>query len=315
MGIRLWRHQQQTFSLHDGSMTFATKKLVHVQKNNSVFWVGDGFPVVRPFSFSSMASLVSPFLLMDYVVPYHFKPSPHRRGVGAHPHRGIETVTLVFQGEIEHRDSFGGGGVIGPGEVQWMTAGAGVVHDERHSAGFSAHGGVLELIQLWVNLPSREKMTNPRYQSLKRENIPQVELPGNRGLLNVVAGEFGGARGPAVTHTPIDLWTVAAASEGPVQLHLRKNSSALIFIRKGKIRISEHQVIQEGNIVIFDREGQSIEFWIEQPTELVVLSGEAINEPIVAHGPFVMNTQAEIIQAYADFENGKMGQIKTVESE
>lgn len=289
------------------------KKLVHTQQNQSISWVGDGFPVMRAFSYGANAGLFSPFILMDYVAPYDFKASRAKRGVGEHPHRGIETVTLVYQGEIEHRDSYGGGGIVGPGDVQWMTAGSGVVHEEFHSTEFTSKGGILEIIQLWINLPKQKKMTTPRYQSLGKDQMPHLSLPGGFASLRIIAGEFEGQKGPALTHSPINVWTVSAGSEGLIHLTFPQNMSPLLFIRRGGIKSiegSHTSPLSQGTTALFERSGENLGLTLEAQTELVILSGEKIDEPMVAHGPFVMNTREEIIQAYEDYANGKMGRIR-----
>lgn len=286
------------------------KQLLRITKTGLSHWVGDGFPVTNLFNYHDHAPLLSPYLMLDYVKPHAFPPGRHRPGVGEHPHRGIETVTLVFQGELEHRDSRGEGGIIGPGGVQWMTAGAGLVHDERHSESFSAQGGILEMMQLWVNLPASKKMTEPRYQSILSEDIPEVSLVEGAGRLRIIAGTFAGIQGKALTHTPIDIWSGAMARDATVCLPLASGRSALILLRKGSIRINANQNVTRGSLAIFEREHEDIEFQAEAGSEFVLLSGAMIDEPIVGYGPFVMNSEDQIIQAIKDYESGLMGRIK-----
>lgn len=272
-------------------------------------WVGDGFPVRTMFSYDRMGKYVSPFLLLDYAGPADFTPTSERRGVGQHPHRGFETVTIVYKGEVEHRDSTGNGGVIGPGDVQWMTAASGILHEEFHSEAFARSGGTLEMVQLWVNLPAKDKMAEPGYQGILDREIPDLELKDNAGRLRLIAGEFDGQRGPARTFTPIDVWDVRlnAGKSATFDLHQGRNTALVVL--HGAVEVNGQEVVREGQLVLFDREGTDIRLDAEQDATVLILSGEPIDEPIVGHGPFVMNTEAEIQQAFIDFQSGKFGRM------
>jgi len=289
------------------------KKIVFTRSSNERHWVGDGFPVRTLFSYNDIAKDVSPFLLLDYAGPAQFPPSDHARGVGAHPHRGFETVTIVFSGEVDHRDSSGGGGSIGPGDVQWMTAASGLVHEEMHGKEFTKRGGAFEMIQLWVNLPAAHKMAAPRYQGLKDADFPRVELPNGAGFVRVIAGELGAVRGPARTFTPIDLWDVRLHAAARTSFRLPVGHTAAVFVSSGKIQIG-NRTLEEATLAVLDPDEPDLELTALAETKLLVLSGEPIDEPIVGYGPFVMNTREEIQQAFVDFQSGRMGGIDSSSS-
>ena len=271
-------------------------------------WVGDGFYVhglLRPSE--ELNRHISPFILMDYASPKEFTKSNKPRGVGEHPHRGFETVTFSYQGEVEHRDSSGGGGVIGPGGVQWMTAGKGVVHDEFHSEEFSRQGGLFEMVQLWVNLPKKDKMTIPKYQSIESKSIPKLLLSDGTEL-RVIAGEFEGIIGPASTFTKINIYDINSSRDEEISLKFSSGTNTIILIMNGEIAL-QGQKFNEQNVLVFEQEGEEVSFTVSKNFKGLVLNGEPINEPVVAHGPFVMNTREEISEAISDFQNGKMGQL------
>jgi redox-sensitive bicupin YhaK (pirin superfamily) len=272
-------------------------------------WVGDGFPVRSLFSYDSMGRHVSPFLLLDYAGPARFEPSTTPRGVGRHPHRGFETVTLVYDGEVAHRDSTGAGGVIGPGDVQWMTAGAGIVHEEFHSPGFTRTGGALEMVQLWVNLPARDKRAAPGYQHLASRDIPVAALPGGAGTVRVIAGEYAGAetvhRGPARTFTPIDVWDLRLTAGGQTTLDVREGHTLALVVLRGSVRINGRQPAREAQMVLFHREGTHFTIDADSDAVVLLLAGEPIDEPVVGYGPFVMNSAEEIREAIDDFNSGR----------
>jgi redox-sensitive bicupin YhaK (pirin superfamily) len=272
-------------------------------------WVGDGFPVRSLFSHAGHGEHVSPFLLLDYAGPAEFAPANRPRGVGTHPHRGFETVTIVYEGEVAHRDSTGKGGVIGPGDVQWMTAASGILHDEFHSPAFTGTGGTLEMVQLWVNLPAKDKNTAPGYQTLLSRDIPTVELPNRAGTLRVIAGEYDGHRGPAHTFTPIDLWDVRLRQGGQASLTLPEGHTAAVVVLKGAVQVNGDAIGREGQLVLLDRKGGEITLEADGDASLLILSGEPIDEPVVMHGPFVMNTADEIRQAITDLQSGRFGEI------
>ncbi|TAK46636.1 MAG: pirin family protein [Xanthobacteraceae bacterium] len=272
-------------------------------------WVGDGFPVRSLFSHLSHGDEVSPFLLLDHAGPAEFAPAKTPRGVGVHPHRGFETVTIVYSGEVEHRDSTGRGGIIGPGDVQWMTAASGILHQEFHSEAFTRAGGLLHMVQLWVNLPARDKNVAPNYQTLLKKDIPVVELPGGAGTLRVIAGDFEGHRGPAHTFTPIEAWDVRLRHGAKASLTPPEGHTVTVVVLAGAVRANGETVARDAQFVIFERTGGAIALEAESETSLLVLSGAPIDEPVVMQGPFVMNTPEEIRQAIVDFQSGRFGEI------
>ncbi len=272
-------------------------------------WVGDGFPVRSLFSYSSHGEHLSPFLLLDHAGPTQFAPAARPRGVGEHPHRGFETVTIVYQGEVDHRDSTGAGGHIGPGDVQWMTAAGGILHQEFHSRAFTETGGTLEMVQLWVNLPAKDKMTAPRYQTLLDRDIPSVPLADEAGRVRVIAGEFDGHRGPARTFTPMDVWDVRLAQNRPTRFTLPEGHTLALIVLRGTVLVNGTQVARDAQMVLFDRAGTDISIAADTDATLLLLAGEPIDEPIVGYGPFVMNSQDEISQAIADFNSGRFGRM------
>ncbi len=285
------------------------KKLRRVQRGGERHWVGDGFPVQTLFSYSALGEMLSPFLLLDYAGPVEFPPTGERLGVGEHPHRGFETVTVVYDGEVEHRDSSGGGGSIGPGDVQWMTAGSGVVHEEFHGREFARRGGRFEMIQLWVNLPAKDKMTAPRYQGILSKQIPGVALPEGRGSVRVIAGEYAGAKGPAKTFTPIHLWDLRLSGGKPAELPLPDGYTTALVVLKGTLTVGDGETVSAGEVAVFDRAGSVLRIDDANDATALLLCGQPIDEPIVGSGPFVMNTRAEIEQAYRDYRSGRMGRI------
>jgi redox-sensitive bicupin YhaK (pirin superfamily) len=287
------------------------KKVISVQHAGRGHWVGDGFPVRTIFSHDSHGSSISPFLLLDYAGPAEFPPSDKPRGVEEHPHKGFETVTVVYSGEVEHRDSAGGGGLIGPGDVQWMTAASGLVHEEMHGRDFTKRGGVLEMVQLWVNLPAKDKKGRPHYQSITSGQIPSVALPGGAGVVRVVAGSCNGTAGPAQTFTPIDLWDIRLNAGHGADLTVPPEHTALLFVMSGHVELARGESVKDAGLAILDRQGSQVALKALKAAKLLLLGGEPINEPVVAHGPFVMNSQAEIQQAFQDYREGRMGQLAT----
>ncbi len=285
------------------------KKILGVYSTPGRHWVGDGFPVRSLFSYQNHGEQLSPFLLLDYAGPAPFTPTAHRRGVGEHPHRGFETVTIVYQGELEHRDSTGAGGRIGPGDVQWMTAGAGILHEEFHSDAFAKSGGTLEMVQLWVNLPAKDKMAAPGYQTLLNRNIPDVELPDGAGHVRVIAGEYGDRQGPARTFSPLDVWDIRLNARGTVRLPVGVDRTLALVVLRGTVEINGAEIAREGQLIVLDREGADVTLEANNDVSLLLLSGEPLNEPIRGYGPFVMNTEAEIAEAIEDFNSGNFGRI------
>ncbi|WP_368236292.1 pirin family protein [Clostridium perfringens] len=271
--------------------------------------VGDGFRVSQyiPTGIKSMERL-SPFLLLDYNAPYYFKPSETRLGVGAHPHRGFETVTIAYDGKVEHHDNKGNHGIIGPGDVQWMTAASGIMHKEYHETEFSKNGGIFHMVQLWVNLPKDKKMIEPKYQPLLKEEMGVLKLDNDKGEINIIAGEVNGVKGPANTFTNINLYNINLKNYGNTTLSEPKNFNTAILILKGEAKVNEDKICKEGDFIVFDNvEGEILLESLTEESLFLVLSGEPINEPVVSHGPFVMNTLGEILDAYEDFRNNKFG--------
>lgn len=287
----------------------SVKKLRRIQRSTERHWVGDGFPVRTLFAYSDRGAELSPFLLFDYAGPMEFPPTNKRLGVGEHPHRGFETVTIVYEGEVEHRDSSGGGGRIGPGDVQWMTAASGIVHEEFHGRDFARRGGMFEMVQLWVNLPAKDKMSPAGYQAILNSDIPAVNLPDAQGTVRVIAGEFAGAKGPAKTFTPIHVWDIRLAGGQRTELAVPDGYTTTLIVLKGAVRVNGSEEIEGAEVGLFDRAGQSIQLECVEDTMALLLCGEPIDEPIVGQGPFVMNTSQEIRQAMADYWSGKMGHL------
>jgi redox-sensitive bicupin YhaK (pirin superfamily) len=272
-------------------------------------WVGDGFPVRSMFSPQTHGDAVSPFILLDYAQPYEFAPAAQKRGVGVHPHRGFETVTIVYAGEVDHRDSTGNGGHIGPGDVQWMTAASGILHEEFHSAAFTKNGGAMEMVQLWVNLPAKDKMSPPGYQTLLDVQIPSVPLPGDAGRVRVIAGEYEGAKGPAKTFTPVDLWDARLNAGRKAEFALPEGHTLLVLVQSGSVKLDGERTAGASQLALYAREGGAIVLEAESDAKLLIMSGAPLNEPVVQYGPFVMNTEGEIRQAITDFNAGKFGDI------
>jgi redox-sensitive bicupin YhaK (pirin superfamily) len=285
------------------------KKILGVYTQPGRHWVGDGFPVRSLFSYNDHGQHLSPFLLLDHAGPAQFSPTSGKRGVGEHPHRGFETVTIVYEGEVDHRDSTGAGGHIGPGDVQWMTAGAGILHEEFHSEAFAKRGGTLEMVQLWVNLPAKDKMTAPGYQTLLNANIPQVALPDGAGSLRVIAGEYAGQRGPAKTFSPIDVWDIRLTQGKSARFSLTEGRTLALVVLHGTLQVNGSEIVREGQLVVLSRERTDVLLEANSDASLLLLSGEPLNEPIVGYGPFVMNSEIEISDAIDDFNAGRFGRI------
>jgi redox-sensitive bicupin YhaK (pirin superfamily) len=284
------------------------KKVIGIQGNDRGHWVGDGFPVRTLFFYQDLGRQMSPFLMLDYAGPAEFPPTTERKGVGSHPHRGFETVTIVYEGEVAHKDSTGQGGVIGPGDVQWMTAGSGILHEEFHSEGFAKNGGTLEMVQLWVNLPAKLKMTKPGYQAILDQQIPVIELMQGAGVARVIAGDFDGHKGPAHTFTPIHVIDLKL-KQGKVTIPVPEGWNTSLIVLKGAIEAGDGIVAQDAQMLMFSHQGQDIQVNVLENSIALLLSGEPIDEPIVGYGPFVMNTKEEIALAMQDFNSGSFGNI------
>ena len=285
------------------------KKVLQVQSAPRQHWVGDGFPVRSLFSYQSHGKELSPFLLLDFAGPNEFAPADTPRGVGQHPHRGFETVTIVYDGEVAHRDSTGKGGVIGSGDVQWMTAGAGILHEEFHSPAFTQKGGLLRMVQLWVNLPAKDKMAPAGYQAITSDQIPEVALADGAGVARLIAGSHGGQTGPARTFTPMNVWDLRIRAGKTARLELPAGWNTALVVVDGTVQVSGDAIARESQLVVLDTEGSVVEIDANNDATVLLLSGEPIAEPIVGYGPFVMNTQQEIVDAVNDFNSGKFGRM------
>lgn len=281
------------------------KSIRQVIRNVPQHWVGDGFPVRSLFSYAG-GNRFDPFLLLDYAGPHVFAPSEATRGVGEHPHRGFETVTIVYQGELEHRDSSGSHGTIGPGDVQWMTAASGVLHEEFHSERFARDGGTLEMVQLWVNLPAKDKMSPPRYQGLLDAEIPRVTLANGAGTVRVIAGEFQGTSGAARTFTPINVWDAELTGAGAVDLALPAGHTALVIVQAGDVQVNGTGATA-AELAELSREEEQVRLEAKAPSRVLVLTGAPISEQVEGQGPFVMNTREEIQEAIRDYRAGRLG--------
>ncbi|HZN45077.1 MAG TPA: pirin family protein [Nitrospiraceae bacterium] len=285
------------------------KTVQGVYRAGSTHMVGDGFPVRNLFPSNDLDREVDPFLMLDYAGPQYFTPTDHPRGVGEHPHRGFETVTIVYEGVLAHRDSTGNGGIIGPGDVQWMTAAAGIVHEELHEKEFAKAGGTLHAIQLWVNLPKASKMTAPGYQTLLKKEIPVVTLADGAGEVRVIAGEHGGVKGPAKTFTRVHLYDVRLNAGHRLKVDVQEGDTTTVFVLRGQVGLNSAQTAKEAELAVYDRAGTSITLEARETSTILILSGEPIREPIARYGPFVMNTKEELVQAVQDYQAGKMGHL------
>ena len=286
-----------------------TKEVLGVYHPGSTHMVGDGFPVRNLFPSNDLDRVVDPFLMLDYAGPRHFAGTDHPRGVGEHPHRGFETVTIMYEGAVAHRDSAGNAGVIGPGDVQWMTAASGVVHEELHEAEWAKQGGRFHAIQLWVNLPQSLKMSSPRYQTLSNADIPSVALEGGAGTLRVIAGGFQGHKGPARTFTPVELYDLQLRAGGRLELAVPEGHSTSLFVLQGSVSVNGSAPAGEAELVVLKRQGSLVLVEARQDSRVLIMSGKPIEEPIARYGPFVMNTKAEILQAVEDYQAGRMGHL------
>jgi redox-sensitive bicupin YhaK (pirin superfamily) len=296
------------------------KSIIRIDSAPPRHWVGDGFHVHSMFSYNQDAELYSPFLMLDYGAPYRCEPrdvanGATPRGVGSHPHRGFETVTIAYSGEVAHRDSSGGGGIIGEGDVQWMTAGSGLVHDEFHSPAFSLAGGEMHMVQLWVNLPAKDKMTTPSYQAITQAAIPKVNL--NGASVRVIAGSLAGygladsapSQGAATTFTPMNVWDVRIKANQTISLPQPEGWTTLLLVQSGSITVNGSKAAGAAQLVMLSRNGSDVSITASADAQLLLLAGEPIDEPVFGYGPFVMNTKQEIVQAFDDFNAGKFGQI------
>lgn len=289
----------------------ATKKVEIVVSPKPAHFVGDGFrvhnfiPSVNKLDMKRM----DPFIMLDYNAKFHFNGSEIPRGVGVHPHRGFETVTIAYQGRVEHHDSAGGGGIIGEGDVQWMTAAKGVLHKEYHETEWSKKGGIFQMVQLWVNLPAKDKMSKPKYQAIKNSEMKNVDL-GENGLIEIIAGEYQGNKGPAFTFTPVHMMNAKLKAGGKAEFNFPAHFNTAALVIEGNVVINGEQNIPVNHFVLFENKGETFTIEAAEDSIVLIISGEPINEPIYPHGPFVMNTREEIMQAFEDYNTGKFGYLE-----
>lgn len=286
-------------------MTKSIEKII--SRPTSPGMVGDGFRVFHYIPGTDISQRrISPFLVLDFNAEYDFGPSEIVKGVGVHPHKGFETVTIAYKGSVAHHDSAGNSGVIRPGDVQWMTAGSGILHKEYHEEEFSKKGGPFEMVQLWVNLPKKDKSVKPHYQALTAEQMGKVQLPGSQGVVNVIAGNFNGVGGPAATYSPVNLFDIKLNKDGGLTTSIPSIHNTALLVINGSIEVNGEKAL-EHSFVLFNNDGEDIELRALENSVILLLSGEPINEPIASYGPFVMNTEEEIYEAIQEFQSGKYG--------
>ena len=289
----------------------ATKKVEIIASPKPAHFVGDGFrvhnfiPGVRGLDMKRM----DPFIMLDYNSKFHFNGSETPRGVGVHPHRGFETVTIAYQGKVEHHDSAGGGGIIGEGDVQWMTAAKGVLHKEYHETEWSRKGGIFQMVQLWVNLPAKDKMSKPKYQAIKNSDMQRADL-GENGFVEIIAGEYHGKAGPASTFSPVHMMNAKLKKGGKADFSFPAHFNTAALVIEGSIIINGGEKAPTDHFVLFKNEGETFSIEASEDSVVLIISGEPLNEPIYPHGPFVMNSREEIIQAFEDFNTGKFGYLE-----
>ena len=286
------------------------KKILGVYQNKHMHWVGDGFPVYNLFSYDRLGQSLSPFLLLDYAAPYRFDPTTAKHGVGSHPHRGFETVTIAYQGEVTHKDSSGGGGTIKAGDVQWMTAGGGILHQEFHSPEFAHQGGLFEMVQLWVNLPAHSKMTPAKYQAIEADQIQHIALDDAGSEMRVIAGQYQDIEGAATTFSPVNVWDGTLVKDQEHSFYVTEGHTTLLVLLSGQVTLNGSQSIEAPSLVVLSREEIDFSLKAEQDSKFLILTGQPLNEPIEGYGPFVMNSQAEIVEAVRDFNSGNFGQME-----
>ena len=284
-----------------------TKNIELVLAPPAPHFVGDGFRVHNfiPSAYHLDMERMDPFIMLDYNSKHFFSPTDIPRGVGVHPHRGFETVTIAYNGKVEHHDSAGGGGIIGQGDVQWMTAASGVLHKEFHETEWAKEGGVFQMVQLWVNLPAKDKMSTPKYQAIKNDQMTKVDL-GENGFVEIIAGNYDGNTGPATTFSPVNMMNAKLHKDGKATFNFPSHYNTCLIVIEGNVKVNDNNVATD-HFVLFENEGEVFTIEATEEAIVLVLSGEPLNEPIAAHGPFVMNTREEIIQAFNDFNQGKFG--------
>jgi redox-sensitive bicupin YhaK (pirin superfamily) len=289
-----------------------TKKVELIAAPPVTHWVGDGFKVHNfiPGIHRLDMQRMSPFILLDYNSKIHFPPSNHPKGVGVHPHRGFETVSIAYKGRIEHHDSSGGGGVIGEGDVQWMTAASGILHKEFHEKEWSEKGGDFHMVQLWTNLPAKYKMSAPKYQAITNNMMGKEYLPDDGGVIEVIAGKYHDAPGAASTFTPIHLMNARLNKGGKATFEFPAGFNTALLVVEGRITINDNEAVPLDHLALFENKGETFTMEANENSVVLIMSGEPLNEPVAAHGPFVMNTQAELIRAFEDYNKGKFGYLE-----
>ncbi|WP_440121609.1 pirin family protein [Tenacibaculum sp. Ill] len=287
-----------------------TRSIEKIVKPGTPHFVGDGFRVHNFIPGTSTMQRMDPFIMLDYNSKYNFPPTDKPKGVGVHPHRGFETVTIAYKGRVEHGDSAGGGGIIGEGDVQWMTAASGVLHKEFHETEWSKTGGEFQMVQLWVNLPAKDKMSPPKYQAIANAEMAKIPLADAAGEVEVIAGEFQANKGPASTFSPINMFNVKLKKGAKTQLTFPANYTTAILPIEGSVKVNEEIDVLEDHFALFKNDGDTFTVEALEDTVVLVLSGEPLNEPIAAYGPFVMNTQEELVKAFQDFNTGKFGYLE-----
>ena len=287
----------------------STKQIEMVLAPKQPHFVGDGFRVHNfiPSGYGLTMERMDPFIMLDYASRYHFPPTGKPKGVGVHPHRGFETVTIAYKGSVAHHDSAGGGGEIKEGDVQWMTAASGVLHKEYHAESFCATGGDFQMVQLWVNLPAKDKMSTPKYQAIENSNIPKIKVDG--GIVEVISGSYQAHQGAATTFTPVNMLNAKLTSGGSATFSFPANHNTCILVIEGEVILNDTEDVPLDHLALFKNEGESFIIKATQNSIVLILSGEPINEPIAAHGPFVMNTREQIMEAFQDYELGKFGEL------
>ena len=287
----------------------STKQVEIVLAPKQPHFVGDGFRVHNfiPSGYGLTMERMDPFIMLDYASRYHFPPTGKPKGVGVHPHRGFETVTIAYKGSVAHHDSAGGGGEIKEGDVQWMTAASGVLHKEYHAESFCASGGDFQMVQLWVNLPAKDKMSTPKYQAIENSNIPKIKVDG--GIVEVIAGSYQEHQGAASTFTPVNMLNAKLTSGGSAAFSFPSNHNTCILVIEGEVILNDTEDVPLDHLALFKNEGETFTLKATQNCIVLILSGEPINEPIAAHGPFVMNTREQIMEAFQDYELGKFGEL------
>ena len=285
------------------------KKIEVIVPPSEPHFVGDGFRVHNfiPSAYRLDMQRMDPFIMLDYNSRFYFPPSDKPKGVGVHPHRGFETVTIAYKGRVAHHDSAGGGGIIGEGDVQWMTAASGVLHKEYHEETFSKEGGEFQMVQLWVNLPAKDKMSKPKYQAITNQEMGVYKLENNGGKVEIIAGEYQGVIGPAITFTPISMLNAKLSENGNAVFNFPAHYNTALLVIDGEIQVNETAVVPADHFLLFENEGEQFTIKGLKDSTVLVLSGEPIKEPIAAHGPFVMNTRQELVDAFQDFQDGKFG--------